>query len=315
MTELFRFQVPATCAHLGPGFGVLGIALDLWMTVVVHRRPDAGHVVERPGDPSLMDARHDALLRGLHSAAERFQIKVPPGLRIVAESLIPAASGLGSNSGAFAAGIAAAVRFAKKPPPGDALLDLLVELGGDLAHGAAALRGGMTGTVLVSKPDEKARHHVVMLPLDPRWQFVLAVPRVHLGVADNRRILPPTLPHGATPRTSSRLIGLLHALQQGDPALLAPCLRDEVHVPFRRRLLPGMEEAMTAAVESGAVGATICGHGPGVVALLHAPKSGKVTAAVADAMAAAFAAHCPTDSYVLQAVRHGALPHEGQDGT
>jgi homoserine kinase len=311
VTELFRFQVPATCAHLGPGFGVVGIALDLWMTVVVHKRADAGHVVERPGvDETRMDARHDALLRGLNAAAERFAIKVPPGLRFVVESLIPAASGLGSNSAAFAAGLAAAARLAKKRPDGDELLDLLVSLGGDAAHGAAAMHGGMTGACLISEPNDAPRHRVVPLPLDSRFEFVLACPDVHLGVADNRRILPPTLPHGATPRTSARLIGMLFALQHGDVELLGPCLRDEVHVPFRRRLVPGMDEAMRAAVEAGAVGASICGHGPGVVALLNAPKSPREAQAVVTAMAKAFSPHAPCATYVLKSVDHGAL-HDG----
>ena len=308
MNEPFEFRVPATCANLGPGFGVLAVALDLPLSMSVASVKDDGHEVDRRGTAQemRMDTRHDAILRGLHEAATRFDIKLPAGLRIVADSRIPPASGLGTHTASFAAGIGAALRFAKQVPTEHEALDLLVGLGGDPGHGAAALAGGFTAVCQTSVPAEQLSFRVLQRPLHEAWHFVLACPEARVTTADTRRILPPTLPHAITPRTASRLIGLLDALEAGDEALLGKFLFDEVHVPFRRRLVPGMDLAMTAGCEAGAAGVTISGHGPGLVALTT--DEAKVEP-IARAMAEAFATvEQVVETLPLRATTRGALP-------
>jgi homoserine kinase len=99
---------------------------------------------------------------------------------------------------------------------------------------------------------------------------------------------------------------LLHALQHGDEDLLRQCLVDEVHVPHRRRLVAGMSEALDAAVDAGAAGATICGHGPGLIAFTMVPGR---SPEIARAMVAAFArAGRQATTLTLQTAFYGALP-------
>lgn len=252
-----------------------------------------------------MDARHDAILRGLHEAAARFDLKLPAGLHVVADSRIPPASGLGTHTASFAAGIGIAMRFAKRRPSEHDTLDLLVELGGDPGHGAASLVGGFTAVCQTSVPSETLQFRVVECALHESWHFVLACPEVRITTADTRRILPPTLPHAVTARTTSRLVGLLDALERGDEDLLAPYLFDEAHVPFRRRLVPGMEAAMIAGREAGAAGVTISGHGPGLVALT---TDAALTGPIGEAFAQAFAgAEQIVETITARATSRGAL--------
>lgn len=103
----------------------------------------------------------------------------------------------------------------------------------------------------------------------------------------------------------SRLIGLLHSLETGDEEWLARFLFDEVHVPFRRRLVPGMEAAMLAGREAGAAGVTISGHGPGLVALT---TDEALTEAIGQAMVDAFASvEQVVETLYLRATPFGAL--------
>ena len=100
--------------------------------------------------------------------------------------------------------------------------------------------------------------------------------------------------------------GVLRALEQADEALLRACLLDEVHLPYRRRLVPGLDEALAGAVESGAAGATICGHGPGVIAFTTV--QGRVPE-IARAMVHAFAqAGREATTLTLQTAFYGAFP-------
>lgn len=305
--ELFRIRVPASSANLGPGFGVLAVALTRYAEVVVSEGQVEGHVVEvrGRGDEPHLDPRHDPLLRALHGAAEAWKIKVPPALHILANNDIPAASGLGTAAAAYAAGLGLAQRFAKRALPHDDVLDLATSLGADAAHVGAALVGGLTSACLVSAPEEAPRYHLLSHPLHASWRFVLALPNVRVGGADARRVLPATLPHGATARTTGRVLGLLRALAEADEDLLGSCLRDEVHVPFRRRLVAGMESAMHAALGAKAAATTITGHGPGIVAFTTDPKR---TDAIAKAMVREFeAVGVEAAALVLEASGHGAL--------
>jgi homoserine kinase len=303
------FHVPASAANLGPGYGVLAVALDLPLGITVEPRGDGEVVVERRDDPgaSLEDPRHDPVLRGVRAGAELLDASLGKGITVIVEGTIPRGTGLGTVSAGFAAGLGVAVRLARKKWTPGQILDCLVPLGGDPAHGAAALLGGLVATVPLSAPQEqRLRQEPLRQPIHDAWRFVVVVPDAQMGTAETKRVLPPTLPHAVTARSSGRVVGLLHALARGDEALLSACMFDEVHVPYRRRLVAGMEQALAAGRAAGAAGCTVCGHGPGLLALVT--DEGR-TAAIARAMEQAFvAAGRQATSLVLQTAHYGALP-------
>jgi homoserine kinase len=303
------FHVPASAANLGPGYGVLALALDLPLGITVEQRTDGQLLIERRDDPNAHhdDPRHDPVLRGLQRGAERLDVSLQKGLSVLVEGTIPRGTGMGTISAGYAAGLGVAARLAKKKWTPPQLLDALVPLGGDPAHGAAALLGGLTATVPMSQPqDPQLRHRLLKLPMHQGWHHVIALPDVAMGTAETKRVLPPTLPHAAAARSSGRALGVLHALQHGDEELLRACLVDELHVPYRRRLVPGLGEALDAAVAAGAAGATICGHGPGLIAFTMV--AGR-TAEIARAMVTAFgAAGRQATTLTLQTAFYGALP-------
>ena len=303
------FHVPASAANLGPGFGVVGLALDLPLGITVELRTDGEVLVERRDDPSarLEDPRHDPVLRGLRRGAELLEVSLQKGLSVVVEGTIPRGTGMGTISAGYVAGLCVAVRLAKKKCTPAQVLDALVPLGGDPAHGAAALLGGLTATTQLAPPQETAlRHRPLSLPVHPDWHYVIALPDVQMGTAETKRVLPPTLPHAATRRSVGRTLGVLHALQHADEELLRESLLDEVHLPYRRRLVPGLDRALTAAVAGGAAGATICGHGPGLIAFTTVP--GRVPE-IAKALVHAFAeAGREATTLTLQTAFYGAFP-------
>ncbi|MFO1078213.1 MAG: hypothetical protein U1E73_10880 [Planctomycetota bacterium] len=306
--SLLTFHVPASAANLGSGYGVLALALDMPLGIRVEARSDGEVVVERRDDPSahLEDPRHDPVLRGFRSGAELLEMPLKKGFTIVVDGTIPRGTGMGTISGGFAAGFGAAARLARKKCSVSRALDALVPLGADPAHGAAALQGGLCATVPLSRPGEPMRQRVQNHPIHPDWHYVIALPDQPMGTADTKRVLPPTLPHAATPRAVGRALGVLQALHQGDENLLRSCLVDEVHVPYRKKLVPGLDAALGAAVAAGAAGATICGHGPGTIAFTmvagRAPE-------IASAMVAAFAlAGRVATTLTLQTAFYGALP-------
>ncbi len=308
-TTAITFHVPASAANLGPGYGVIAVALDLPLGITVEPHTDGQIVVERRDDPSahLEDPRHDPVLRGLRRGAELFDVSLAKGMLVVVEGTIPRGTGMGTISAGYAAGLGIAVRLAKKKWTPTQVLDALVPLGGDAAHGAASLLGGLCATVQLSLPQEtQLRLRPLSFQIHPDWHYVIALPDAQMGTADTKRVLPPTLPHAVTARSTSRTLGVLHALQHGDEDLLRQCVLDEVHLPYRRRLVPGLSEALVAAVEAGAAGVTICGHGPGLIAFTRvAGRTPEIARAMVEACAKAGS---QATTLTLQTAFYGALP-------
>ena len=306
------FHVPASAANLGPGYGVVGLALDLPLGITVKPGKDGKIHIDRRDDPSahLEDQRHDPVLRGLQLGAKRFDVSLEQGLSIVVEGTIPRGTGMGTISASYAAGISIAARLAKKKPEAAIALDALISLGGDPGHGAAALLGGLTVTSQLSLPQESAlRVRPLSMSVDKSWHHIIALPDIQMGTAETKRVLPPTLPHAATARSISRTFGVVRALETGDEDLLHQCLVDEVHLPYRRRLIPGLDHALTVAVEAGAAGATVCGHGPGMIAFTT--KQDRIPE-IAAAMVHAFAKNgSKATTLPLQTAFYGAFPPDG----
>lgn len=303
----FTVTVPATTANLGPGYGVLGLAVTRSLTARISPRDDGKVLVERKDEPSdqVLDLRHDPVLRGLRAGAEAFEVSLDQGLEIAVEGDVPRGCGLGTVSAAYAVGLGTAVRMAKEPADPSQVLDLLVGLGGDPAHGAASLTGGLVAALPL--PDGSYR----LLPksLADGWKLVFALPNVFMSTAATRKVLPASLPHGITARTAGRLLGLLQALAFGDEDLLGKCIVDEVHVPYRKRMVPGMETALAAGREAGAAGTTLSGHGPGIVAFTMV--SGAVEA-IGAAMVETFEqAGVDARSLVLEPAQDGCLLRHG----
>ncbi len=303
------FHVPASAANLGPGYGMLGVALDLPLHVTIESRTDGVVLIERRDAPLMTaeDRRHDPVLRGLRVGAEKFGVSLQKGVALVIDGTIPRGTGLGTISAGFAAGLGAAARLAKQAwTPGD-VLDQLVPLGGDPAHGAASLLGGCVAAVPLGHEKGTVHHHRLLpMPIHGNWQFVVLMPDVAIGTADTKRVLPPTIPHGVASRTAGRVVGILHALAHGDEELLGACMRDETHVPYRRTLYSGLEDTLRAAVEAGACGATICGHGPSLLAMTT--DEGKTNAIARAMVESQKKVGRRASSLVLQVAHYGALP-------
>jgi homoserine kinase len=307
--EPITFHVPASAANIGPGYGTIAIALDLPMHVTIEPRSDGEFAVERRDGPAqvLDDSRHDPVLRGLRAGIELLDVPLKQGVTLLVDGTIPRGTGLGTISAGYAAGLGAAARLGRKKWTPGLLLDQLVPLGGDPAHGAASLLGGLCTTVPVGAPgDPVRRHQPLQFPIHGSWQFVVVLPDVTLGTADSKRVLPPTLPHAVATRTAGRVVGILTALAQGDEDLLRSCLFDETHVPYRRNLYVGLEPALKAGLEAGAAGATICGHGPSLLAMTTDDAR---TAVIARAMVDSLKqSNRRATSLTLQVAHYGALP-------
>jgi homoserine kinase len=271
---------PGSTSNLGPGFDCLGLALRLPLTVTARRIPEGFSIVRRgEGSDLLLDPHRDPVLvafRHLIRAAS----EPPPTVALTIRSAVPVARGLGSSAAAIVAGLTLANEWLGGRVPREALLETAIRLEGHPDNVAPALLGGF----VLSAPRRDGGVTPVRLP----WRGVgltLAVPDLRVSTEKARALLPRSVPLRDAARNTARALALLHALASGRTDLVADALEDVYHVPHRARLIPGYARVVEAGLRAGALGVTISGSGPTLLAL-HGPGRGaRVGAAMVRALA------------------------------
>lgn len=276
-----RVKVPATTGNLGSGFDCLGMALELYNTAEISDEAD-GLVVEIEGEGAALIPRDETnvCVRAARAVCNRVNFH-PRGLRFRLLHAIPVSRGLGSSGVAIIAGAVAANELAGRPLDTTELLRVCTDLEGHPDNVVPSLLGGLS---VSGERDGTIIYQTFHIP--EKLMAIVAVPDFTLDTAVARGVLPQSVSmHDAVYNLCS--VGLLVGGILGDDySLLRAGMDDRLHQPYRERLIPGLRDVITAALDTGAHGAALSGAGPTVIALASESQT-----QIAEAMAAAFYRH------------------------
>jgi homoserine kinase len=282
-----RVFAPATVANLGPGFDVLGLAVAGPGDVVTARRSATRGirlVAVRGAEGLPTDAATNTA--GIAAKAVLARSGLDAGIDLELDKGLPSGSGLGSSATSAAAAALAVNLVLGSPLRKAELLEPCLEAEAAVSgrHGdnvAPALLGGIVLVRSLDPPD------LIRLPAFPGLHVAVVTPDLHLATREARAALPDRVPLADLVATTANLAGLVTALHSGDAALLSRSMHDPVVTPARIGLIPGAADALDAARDAGALGASISGAGPSLFALCRSERS---AAGAAEAMERAFAA-------------------------
>ncbi|HEX8597801.1 MAG TPA: homoserine kinase [Chloroflexia bacterium] len=264
-----QVRVPATSANLGPGFDVLGLALDLHNIFVIEvssrtRMEIEGHAEDLPLDSNNLFYR---AFRHLFELAG----EVAPPLAVRMTLHIPPGKGLGSSATAVIGGLVAANEFlGRRFGQADLLSEAIkLEHGGHADNVAPALLGGLVVNVI-----EAGKVISVKLPFPAELKLVVFTPDFPMDTVRGRSLMPGKYSIGDAVYNSSRVALFLAAISKGRYDLLRVAMQDRLHQPYRTRIFPLLPTLIEAALEAGAHGACLSGGGSSVLALAteHAEK-------------------------------------------
>lgn len=262
-------RVPATTANLGPGFDCLGLALQIWNTIVVEESTGGVQMRLRGHSEDLALDRSNLVLRSMEEVFRRAR-KPFPAVRVTMTNRIPIGRGLGSSAAAIAGGVVAANEWAGAAFSQDKLLALATELEGHPDNVSAALLGGLTIVVQEGKNISVAR----VSP--PRgWRTILFIPGHALSTKYARDILPLQVPREDAVYNIGRAALLVRAFSEGDARQLDLATGDRLHEPYRAHLVPGMDALCQAGRRAGAHGVALSGAGPSMIAFAAAEQEAK----------------------------------------
>ena len=280
-------EVPGSTSNLGPGFDLLGLALDLLLRATVEAAdvPARGYEFRgeaaRLADQPAANLFERALARALGPREPDWR-----GLRITLDSEIPLERGLGSSGAAVAAGLRLGAALASasdntcEAPAPETWIAVGTELEGHPDNVAASLLGGCTLVVPGDPPS------VLRPPLSPELGFAVAWPETPMPTERARRVLPRTVSFADAVENPRRLALLLEGLRTADPALLRRGGEDRLHVPYRLPLLPGAARALEAARDAGAALATLSGSGSALLAIARPTDCAEIAEAMASVLRA-----------------------------
>ena len=283
---IFRVKVaaPATVANLGPGFDVFGIALEKPIDVI------EGYLSEKPG-VSVREVRGvwaegiplDPALNAAAIAATEVvrMLGNGKGVELVVEKGVRPCSGMGSSGASAAGGAVVANELLGGKLSERELIEAAAVAEGKIAgevhfdNVAPAILGGFT-MVYSTKP-------LGYLALQlPDMDLVIAQPELELPTKLSREVLPSMVGLRSAVANVGRACAMAAALLRGDLELFGKCMIDSIAEPARAPLIPGFERVKRAAIEAGAIGSSMAGSGPGVLAVVD-PKN-KASEKVAEAM-------------------------------
>lgn len=260
---------PATVSNLGPGFDCLGLAVcKVGDTVRARRRDEPGVLLSKiEGDGGKLPREIE---RNTASVAATWILErhaPEQGVELELIKGLPLGSGLGS-SGASACAAAVAVDSALGLGLPPTVLVEAARYAEGVACGTAHpdnVAPCIMGGIILIPALEPLR--LISLPTPESLWFALYTPGCSVATADARAVLPAKVSLGATVKQAARLGLLVHALHEGDLALMGEAIVDDIVEPARASLIPGYLDAKVACLEAGALACSISGAGPTTFAM------------------------------------------------
>ncbi len=278
-------RAPSSTANLGPGFDVFGLALDAFFDeVTLTKKKDGITIITRDLIP-VSPAKNTA---GLVAKYMKKRFKVKGGIEIKIKKGVPAGFGMGSSAASAAATAVAFDRLFGLRLDENTLVECAAvgekasagiihydNVSASVLGGFVIVRTGPLDVIKISPPND--------------LRLCVAVPKLDVPpkkTAVSRSVVPKQV------RLSDSVINLSNAaaisagFARKDSDLIGRSIKDIIVEPARQHLIPGFSAVKKNALKAGALGVTISGAGPSIIAFT---TTGSNLDKIASAMKSGFA--------------------------
>jgi homoserine kinase len=257
---------PSSTANLGPGFDVFGLAVNAFYDEITLTKTKEKKVciITQDNIPTNPDKNTAGLV--VKNMIKKFKTK--DGIEIKIKKNVPAGYGMGSSAASAAA---AAVAFDKLY--GLKLDDnLLVEFAGigekasagsiHYDNVAASVLGGFV--IVKTNPLD-----VIKIAPPANLRMCIAVPKLKVPKKKtkvSRGVIPKKISLKDSITNLSNASAIVVGFMNNDSKLIGRSIKDVIVEPARKHMIPGFKNVKENALKAGALGVTISGAGPSVIA-------------------------------------------------
>ena len=254
-----KIIVPATTANIGLGFDSIGIAVDLYLTLMVVE-PSHEWKIKHPFGEAVPSNQENLIIETALAVCPTLQPH-----HLVCESDIPMTRGLGSSSSAIVAGIELANQLGKLDLTPQQKVEWATKLEGHPDNVAPAILGGL---VVATYDEESQEVDYLHKEIHSDIQGIALIPDFELSTKASRQVLPSEFVYSQAVQASSRSNVLVAALWQEDWENVSRIVeKDLFHEPYRETLIPFLTPVRKLAKEKEAIGTYLSGAGPTVMVL------------------------------------------------
>ncbi|PYK29453.1 MAG: homoserine kinase [Verrucomicrobia bacterium] len=254
--ERVTIRIPASTSNLGPGFDCLGVALRIYNSITIARTKN------RERQEKIV--REAANLFFKRTKRRRFEFSCS------GKEKIPRCRGLGSSATIRLGVLHGLNELSGRPLDRLSIFQLCAELEGHPDNASPCSFGGFT----IVRGENFQRFEV-----SPRLKFVLLIPDFEISTPAARKILPAKISRTAAVQSAGNAAAITAAFASRGYEKLRGAFVDQLHQPFRTKLIPFLPRVIAAAEKAGALGAFLSGSGSTICAVtLRNPA--RVTAAM-----------------------------------
>lgn len=291
---------PASVGNVAVGFDLLGHAIEGPGDRVSVGRADqpgiriigiSGVVVDLP-----LETRRNTAARAVRALMD--YLGSDAGLEIEIEKGIPLGSGLGGSAASAVAAVMAASKLLETGLEPTELYPFA--LAGE-AVASGGIHGDNVGSQLIGGLVLATRERLVPVPVPAGLTAIVVHPEHMVETRAARLALQQSYELSEFVHQSSNLALVLAGCFRNDISLIRAGLKDLIIEPRRAHLIPGFQAVKQAALDHGALGASISGAGPAVFGWFADSRAARrageaMTAAFGDVGLAARAYVSPVDA-------------------
>ncbi|QLH05687.1 homoserine kinase [Nitrosopumilus ureiphilus] len=258
-------KAPSSTANLGPGFDVFGLAIDAFYDEITLTKTKSGiTIITEDRIPTNPENNTAGLV--VKNMKKRFQIK--SGIEIKIKKGVPAGFGMGSSAASAAATAVAFDKLFGLRLDGNSLVEF-AGFGEKASAGtihydnvAASVLGGFV--IVKTNPLDVIR-------IDPpiNLRMCVAVPKLDVPKKKtkvSRGVIPKKVKLTDSVLNISNASAIVAGFMRKDPELIGNSIKDVIVEPARQHMIPGYANVKQNALKAGALGVTISGAGPSIIA-------------------------------------------------
>ena len=258
-------KAPSSTANLGPGFDVFGLAVDAFFDEITLTKKKSGvSIVTKDNIPTNPDNN----TAGLVVKNMLKKLKIKDGIEIKIKKGVPAGFGMGSSAASAAAAVIAFNQMFELKLDDNALVEF-AGFGEKASAGsvhydnvAASVLGGFV--IVRTNP-----LNVIKIEPPMNLRMCIAVPTLEVPKKKtkvSRGVIPKKVRLSDSIANLSNAAAIVAGFMRKDPDLIGDSIKDVIVEPARQHMIPGFIKVKENALKAGALGVTISGAGPSVIA-------------------------------------------------
>ncbi len=266
MASSVTVKAPSSTANLGPGFDVFGLAIDAFYDEITLQKTKDKKISIVTDDNVPTNPKNNTAGLVIQNMAKKFKIK--DGIQIRIKKGVPAGFGMGSSAASAAAAAVAFDKLYKLNLDGNSLVELAGY--GEKASAGSVHYDNVAASVLggfvIVRTDP-----LDVISIDPpsNLRMCIAVPKLDVPKKKtkvSRGVVPKKINLKDSILNLSNASAIVAGFAKKDSKLIGQSIKDVIVEPARKHMIPGFDSVKNNAKKAGALGVTISGAGPSVIA-------------------------------------------------